>query len=299
MHGDFAGLDDLFTESPTVVRGFIDVYGQWIERFGIDGYRIDTVKHVNLEFWEAFAPAIRAKARERAIPDFFQFGEVADHTGDTALVSEFSTTGNLDATLDFGFYDGARDFVSKGHAASGLAKLFENDAWYTGPDCNAQGETTFVSNHDDGRFGLFPEAGQPEGRRPARCATCSSSARSSCSRSGGSPSSTMGTSRAWSARGTTWARERTCSRRRRLNSAIFRSWGRQGPGADDKFDTGHPFYRTIQTLANLRMANPALSRGRDAGSRDQRPRMCSPSRASSEASAWNTSSPSTTRGTTR
>ena len=98
LHGDFVGLDDLFTESPAVVRGFIKVYGDWMERFGIDGFRIDTVKHVNLEFWEGFAPAIREKARELGRPDFFQFGEVADHTGDAGLRSEFSTTGNLDAT---------------------------------------------------------------------------------------------------------------------------------------------------------------------------------------------------------
>jgi hypothetical protein len=32
-------------------------------------------------------------------------------------------------------------------------------------------------------------------------------------------------------------------------------------GGDDKFDTGHPFYRTIRTLAALRAAHPALARG--------------------------------------
>ena len=43
MHGDFVGLDDLFTESPAVVRGFIDVYGSLIERFGFVRFRIDSV----------------------------------------------------------------------------------------------------------------------------------------------------------------------------------------------------------------------------------------------------------------
>jgi len=37
-----------------VVLGFIEVYSRWMEQYGIDGFRIDTVKHVNLEFWEAF-----------------------------------------------------------------------------------------------------------------------------------------------------------------------------------------------------------------------------------------------------
>jgi len=63
LFGDFGGLDDVFTENPVVVRGFIDVYGRWMEGYGIDGFRIDTVKHVNLEFWQAWGTAIRNLGR--------------------------------------------------------------------------------------------------------------------------------------------------------------------------------------------------------------------------------------------
>lgn len=108
LYGDFGGLDDLFTENPAVVRGFIEVYSRWMERYGIDGYRIDTVKHVNLEFWQAFAPAIREKARELGRPDFLQFGEVSNANKDVALMSEFTTEGTLDAALDFAFFRAAR-----------------------------------------------------------------------------------------------------------------------------------------------------------------------------------------------
>ncbi|MEO7276475.1 MAG: alpha-amylase family glycosyl hydrolase, partial [Sphingomicrobium sp.] len=80
LHGDFVGLDDLFTEHPRVIAGMIDVYGSWIDRFGIDGFRIDTAQHVNPEFWQAFAPAMLARAQARGIPNFHIFGEVA--TGD-------------------------------------------------------------------------------------------------------------------------------------------------------------------------------------------------------------------------
>lgn len=76
LYGDFFGLDDLFTEKPEVVRGMIDIYSYWIEEYGMDGYRIDTVKHVNPEFWEAFAPAIRQTAIGAGRDHFFQFGEV-------------------------------------------------------------------------------------------------------------------------------------------------------------------------------------------------------------------------------
>ncbi|MGQ3113707.1 MAG: alpha-amylase family glycosyl hydrolase, partial [Brevundimonas sp.] len=65
LDGDFAGLDDLFTEHPRVVQGMIEIYGDWIDRYGIDGFRIDTARHVNPEFWQAFVPAMleRAKAK--------------------------------------------------------------------------------------------------------------------------------------------------------------------------------------------------------------------------------------------
>ena len=40
LYGDFAGLDDLATENPEVIKGFIEIYGRWIDEFGIDGFRI-------------------------------------------------------------------------------------------------------------------------------------------------------------------------------------------------------------------------------------------------------------------
>ena len=56
--GDFVGLDDLMTENPRVVQGFIEIFGTWIDRYGVDGFRIDTARHVNAEFWQAFVPAM-------------------------------------------------------------------------------------------------------------------------------------------------------------------------------------------------------------------------------------------------
>ena len=62
-YGDFFGLDDLFTEHPRVVDGMIDVYQTWIGDIGIDGFRIDTMKHVNDEFWQKFGPEVLAYAK--------------------------------------------------------------------------------------------------------------------------------------------------------------------------------------------------------------------------------------------
>jgi glycosidase len=260
LFGDFGGLDDVFTENPVVVRGFIDVYGRWMEGYGIDGFRIDTVKHVNLEFWQAWGTAIRAKARELGRPDFFQFGEVADHNGDTALMSEFCTTGTLDAVLDFGFYDGARDFVSKGGESAALARLFERDGWYLGPDRNAQGETTFISNHDDGRFGYFLKEDNPNADSRQMCDLLLLGQELLLTARGqpviyyGDEQGMVGTGNDMGAREDMFA-----SRAPKFRDLALLGTTRRG--GDDKFDVNHPFYRTLRTLSLLRTANPALSRG--------------------------------------
>ena len=77
QYGDFFGLDDLFTERPRVVNGFERIYKTWVRDFGIDGFRIDTMKHVNDEFWESFGPGLIRYAHRHGKPRFFMFGEVA------------------------------------------------------------------------------------------------------------------------------------------------------------------------------------------------------------------------------
>ncbi len=54
------------------------IYEFWIEQAGFDGFRIDTVKHVEPGFWQEWAPAVRAFAAAHGKPDFFMFGEVLD-----------------------------------------------------------------------------------------------------------------------------------------------------------------------------------------------------------------------------
>ena len=60
--GDFFGLDDLFTEKPNVhERARADLLA-WITRFKVDGFRVDTAKHVNAAFFKLWVPKIRAAA---------------------------------------------------------------------------------------------------------------------------------------------------------------------------------------------------------------------------------------------
>ena len=74
--GDFSGLDDLFTEHPRVRAGMIEIFSGWVRDFGVDGFRIDTARHVDPGFWQTFVPALMQTAREEGIPNFTMFGEV-------------------------------------------------------------------------------------------------------------------------------------------------------------------------------------------------------------------------------
>ncbi|WP_395296435.1 pullulanase-type alpha-1,6-glucosidase [Kitasatospora hibisci] len=151
--GDFSGLDDLDTQNPRVVQGFEKVYQQWVKDAGVDGFRIDTVKHVNMAFWQQWAPALKDFAAKRGNKRFFMFGEV--YSGDPAITSPYVTKGRLQATLDFPFQNAARSYVSQGGSAKALADVYGQDYRYTTADTDAYELPTFLGNHDMGRFGSF------------------------------------------------------------------------------------------------------------------------------------------------
>jgi glycosidase len=159
--GDFGGLDDLMTENPRVVQGFIDIYGDWIERFDIDGFRIDTARHVNPEFWQAFVPAMIAKAKAKGIEHFHIFGEVATSELDTALLARATRVDRLPSVLDFAFRAAALQTAAGDAGTDTFVELFDGDALYEGGEATARRLPTFISNHDNGRFAHFVRAAFP------------------------------------------------------------------------------------------------------------------------------------------
>jgi len=150
-YGDFSGLDDLMTESPTVVNGFVQVYDQWVD-LGIDGFRIDTVKHVNFEFWQQFTTDVLDYAHSKGNDDFFMFGEVYD--ADPVKLAPYVRDTDMNSVLDFTFQSSAVSY-SSGNSAKGLQSLFSGDDRYTTSDTSATALPTFLGNHDMGRVGSF------------------------------------------------------------------------------------------------------------------------------------------------
>jgi glycosidase len=259
--GDFVGLDDVMTEHPRVVRGFIDVFTTWLDR-GVDAFRIDTMRHVNAAFWQAFNPALREQARRRGRPDFVQFGEVMNEAGDVAYLSEFSTgTMAADTTTDFAFAVAARRFLSQGGPAAELAEFFARDDYYTDHDSNVHATVTLLGNYDIGRWGYFLQQDNP-GAAPAQLADLARLGHGLMYLVRGMPALHYGDEQGMIGRGG-WdqqAREDMfASQTPAYRDAPLLATTRTGK--DDKFDPSHPFYRLFAQLGRLRTEHVALRTG--------------------------------------
>jgi alpha-amylase len=92
-----AGLPDLKTELPEVAGFLLDAQLGWAERSGVDGFRLDTVKHVDHPFWQEH----RRLTRERLGQGFFLLGEVWG--GDAQVLDPWFAPDEMDAGFDFGF----------------------------------------------------------------------------------------------------------------------------------------------------------------------------------------------------
>jgi glycosidase len=256
--GDFVGLDDLMTEHPRVVAGMIEIFGGWIDRFGVDGFRIDTARHVNPEFWQAFVPAMLARAKARGIPNFHIFGEVADP--DVAALAQKTRVDKFPAVLDFAFNQAVTDVMS-GKGTDRLAKAFAADVLYEGGEATARRLPTFASNHDAGRIATFIRQALPKiGREELLQRVQLAQAMLLLLR--GVPTIYAGDEQGFVSDGNDQdAREDMFgSQVASYNDNTL--LGTMATAATPSFNPDHPLFREIARLARLRTSHPALTRGR-------------------------------------
>jgi glycosidase len=262
QHGDFAGLDDLMTEHPRVVEGFIDIFGAWIDRYGIDGYRIDTARHVNPEFWQQFVPAMLARASAKGIRHFHVFGEVASDELTAAPLAAYARNARLPSVLDFAFANAVRAAVAGDSGGDVLARVFAEDALYAGGERTALQLPTFVSNHDMGRFARFVRTDRPQAsdeevlKRVVLAHAMLMTLR-------GVPVIYYGDEQGFAGQGGDKDARQDMFATRVPEYLADRRVGVSGASAGrDSFDPQHPLYRSIARLAALRTEHAALRRGR-------------------------------------
>ena len=257
--GDFVGLDDVMTENPRVVQGMIEIFGSWIDRFKVDGFRIDTARHVNPEFWQAFVPAMLERAKANGILNFHIFGEVA--LNNVSEIAEHTRVDGLPAVLDFAFADAVNQVAGGKAGTRMLARLFEADALYEGGAAAAHRLPTFIGNHDQGRTGLFLQRYAPEASLDELLQR-SQLAHAMLLLLRGVPTVYSGDEQGFIGDGGDQdAREDMFPSKVAIynDNALM---GTDRTTAESNFDTGHPLFREIAALAKLRKSHPALSRGR-------------------------------------
>jgi neopullulanase len=258
--GDFSSLDDVFTENPRVIEGMIDIYGAWIDQYGVDGFRIDTAQHVDPAFWQKFVPAILDRAKARGIPNFHIFGEVSTDGMDPAHTAVNTRVDKLPAVLDFPFAHAVIDVVANGGGTDELAKLFRADALYEGGAAGALQLPTFLGNHDMGRFGMAIRKAQPRAS-DAEVLKRDLLGHAMLLTLRGVPTIYSGDEQGFAGLGGDQ------DSRQDMFASKVASYNAEpliGTGATtaiDSFNPQHPLYREIAELARIRTSHRALTRG--------------------------------------
>ncbi|WP_433269693.1 alpha-amylase family glycosyl hydrolase [Actinosynnema sp. CS-041913] len=256
-YGDFFGLDDLMTEHPAVVAGMKRIFTNWIDTLGIDGYRVDTVKHVNLEFWQALAPHVKKYAERRGKKDFFVFGEVFD--ADPAVTSRYTTTGGMQAALDFPFQSGAASFLS-GRGSARLGEVLVDDDRYTDADSNASSLPTFLGNHDMGRIAWMVRQNRP-GLSEAELLARLKLGNALMYLWRGNPVVYYGDEQGFAGGGGDKLARQDMFASRTPEYAAEDLVGSDRTGAVDNFSVDHPLYRQLRGLASFVDSDPVWRKG--------------------------------------
>jgi glycosidase len=131
------------------MNGLAQIYSSWITRFKVDGFRVDTAKHVNAAFFQLWVPKVRAAAASIGIKDFPIFGEVT--LNDSVDLSEYVRDRGLPQVLDFPFQQVAVAYASGASGARGLGHRLDDDDYFRLPDGIDPAFPTFLGNHDMGR----------------------------------------------------------------------------------------------------------------------------------------------------
>jgi len=131
------GLPDLAQERPEVFEYLLGAADHWIAWAGVDGLRLDAVKHVSLDFWSAFNTKLL-----RRYPHLVLLGELFE--GAPEIVERYQREGAFTHMFDFPSAFALRDVFCGGRPAGRLASVISSRRLHPDP----ARLVTFVDNHD-------------------------------------------------------------------------------------------------------------------------------------------------------
>ncbi|OIP31105.1 hypothetical protein AUK22_01440 [bacterium CG2_30_54_10] len=136
------GLPDFASEKPVVKSLFQAVACHWITVISPDGFRLDAVKHVPVDFWNDFNHRISARHGH----EFLLLGEMLD--GDPKVIGRVARDGAFNSLFDYPLYYTLLEVIAgRGDCRKLGTRLYE-DRRYPDPNLMA----TFLDNHDLDRF---------------------------------------------------------------------------------------------------------------------------------------------------
>lgn len=135
-----SNLPDFKTEDPEVSKQLVEWQTQWVKDYGIDYFRVDTVKHVENDTWSELKNALT-----EVDPSFKMIGEYSG--GGYASNGNTLGTGTMDSDLDFDFNDQANSFV-KGNIKAVESFLAARNAALNNTYMTGQ----FLGSHDEDGF---------------------------------------------------------------------------------------------------------------------------------------------------
>ena len=136
-YDSLSDLPDFVTENKAVTDQLVAWQTEWMSKYSIDYYRVDTVKHVETTTWAAFKNSLT-----KVNPDFKMIGEYSG-AGYANNAGELGT-GTMDALLDFDFNDFAQNFVT-GNISSVENSLQKRNSAIN----NTAVMGSFLSSHDE------------------------------------------------------------------------------------------------------------------------------------------------------
>jgi glycosidase len=269
IQGDFASLKEFQTELTDALQDkpvwnlLIRAWQYAIARFDVDGFRIDTLKHVEREFALTFCNAVREFACAIGKENFFIFGEIK--SDDEQVLAAYTGRYTTDVEGRVGA-DAALDFplqwklgpVTKGLAPPTLVSdVFDarRQVQQGHPVLSTHGDAsrffvTFLDNHDDAQRYLYPRDGKDYSHQLTLALGCLLGLQ-------GIPCLYYGTEQGLQGTRELYDPNYDPGKDGKPESVREALWGK--PNA---FDPKHPIYQDIRRLASVRAQEPALRFGR-------------------------------------
>jgi glycosidase len=268
--GDFCSLKEMVTDQRafSAQRGhhipvrdiLIRAHQYFVAKYDVDGFRVDTLKHIEPDFARTFANAMREMALSIGKRNFFVFGEVYGKEDQIArfIGRSANETGEpigVDAALDFPLFHRLPE-VAKGFVPPGeVSRVFQNRKEEQRGLVSTHGDAskffvTFLDNHDQKQrfYYSHPDSPRSYDDQLTLGVACLFALQGIPCLYYGTEQGLCGTQELY-AGGV------------ELKDEVVREalWGKDSPVA---FDPSHPFYRAIEKLSEVRSEAPALRYGR-------------------------------------